>query len=265
MKILELFSGTHSIGKVAKDMGFSVVSVDRDLGAECPLDSGYVSDHHIKEDILTWDYKSQFKPNDFYLITASPVCLWWSRLRKSWIGRKCKTINPDGSIVTAEDIERDITNLGKPMVDKIIEIIEYFKPNYYWIENPQTGGMKYYIPEKHPAYSPYYDVDYCKYCDYGYQKKTRFWTNITNFTPKICKNDCDNMIEGQKLHKNRIGSYSHIIEDGKVIHVNTKELRLKYKDTKKIKPVDVRSKPEKRYERYKIPEALIKDLLNSIK
>ena len=37
------------------------------------------------------------------------------------------------------------------MVDKIIEIIEYFKPNYYWIENPQTGGMKYYIPRKTPA------------------------------------------------------------------------------------------------------------------
>jgi hypothetical protein len=43
MKLLELFSGTGSVGKVAKDFGFEVVSLDRDMNAD------------IKTDIMDWD------------------------------------------------------------------------------------------------------------------------------------------------------------------------------------------------------------------
>ena len=45
MNHLELFSGTHSFGKVSKKHGFNVVSLDRDLGGSCPLGSGYISAH----------------------------------------------------------------------------------------------------------------------------------------------------------------------------------------------------------------------------
>ena len=44
MKILELFSGTHSIGKVAKKYNIDIVSLDRDINGECPFRSGYKSD-----------------------------------------------------------------------------------------------------------------------------------------------------------------------------------------------------------------------------
>ena len=108
MKVLELFSGTHSIGRVLKDKGWEVISLDRDMNGKSKLYEGYDnSDNHIKEDIMTWDYK-QFNEGDFDLITASPVCLFWSRLRNTWIGRKSKAINPDGSIVKKEDLQRDI-------------------------------------------------------------------------------------------------------------------------------------------------------------
>jgi len=272
MKVLELFSGTHSIGKVFKDKGSEVVSLDRDLGASCPFKSGYKSDLHFKEDIMTWDYKKHFKPGDFDVITASPVCFVWSNLRCSWIGRKCKSIHPT-EVITKEILQQDIDNVGKPMVDKIFEIIDYFQPKYWWIENPQTGKMKTYITDK-----PFYDVDYCKYSDWGYKKKTRFWTNIQNFKPKICKKDCENLIviqkgeKIQKLHKENLACRQVVEIDDKIIRLNTKELREQYRDhTKKHLATTHCSKNcgqkpvgggTNRLERYRIPETLILDLID---
>ncbi len=203
MKVLELFSGTHSIGKVFKEKGYEVVSLDRDLGAECPFKTGYKSDKHIKEDIMTWDYRSSYERGDFDVITASPVCLWWSGLRRCNIGRKCKIIHPT-EIITRKHIDDDIEKYGKPMVDKVFEIIDYFQPKYWWVENPATGRMKTYITDK-----PFYDVDYCKYCDWGYKKRTRFWTNIKGFEPKLCKMDCENIIvieKGEKIQKKHLAT-----------------------------------------------------------
>ena len=171
---LELFSGTHSFGKVSSSMGFNVYSLDRDLGAECPFGSGYVSKNHIQADIMTWDYK-QFKPGFFKIITASPVCLWWSHLRNCCLNRVLKGMDRP---LTRQDIQNDIEKFGIPMVEKVFEIINYLKPPYFIIENPQTGKMKDYINEL----IPFYDVDYCKY-GFEYQKRTRFWTNIENFKP----------------------------------------------------------------------------------
>jgi hypothetical protein len=298
-KLLELFSGTHSIGKVAKLRGYEVTSVDLELGGECPLGSGYKSDKHIKADIMTFDYK-QFSPGEFDIITASPVCQWWSKGRYSWIGRKSKTINPCGGVVTRDDLDRDIMTYGVPMVDRIFEILDYLKPKYYWIENPKSGRMKEYINDL----VPFHDVDYCKYCDWGYQKPTRFWSNIETFKPKICKKDCENIIEiktqegavhagtkmpiksdTRKLHKvalstdkfkgnhkdnketvskihkiNLCSSDIAIDENGKTIRINNSYLRKKYKEHK-VKMSDVGGGTSK-LERYRIPPKLIEELLD---
>ena len=131
---------------------------------------------------MTWDYKI-YPPHHFKLITSSPVCLWWSKLRRIFKGRQCKTIHPT-DVITEEHIQKDIDIYGIPMVDKVREIIAYFEPKYYIIEKPQTGRMKEYIQDL-----PYYDVDYCKYSDWGYRKRTRFWTNIEGFNPQKCNND----------------------------------------------------------------------------
>ena len=45
MKLLELFSGTGSVGKVARLYGLEVLSLDRDMDAD------------IKMDIMEWDYE----------------------------------------------------------------------------------------------------------------------------------------------------------------------------------------------------------------
>ena len=44
MKLLDLFSGTGSVGRVARDLGFSVISLD-------------LKNANINTDILSWDYK----------------------------------------------------------------------------------------------------------------------------------------------------------------------------------------------------------------
>jgi len=238
MRLLELFSGTHSIGKVATRKGYEVYSLDRDLGGS---HDGYASNHHIQTDVINWDY-TQYPRDFFQVITASPVCLYWSKLRYTWVGRISPAINPDRSIVKKEDIHRDIELLGKPMVDQVIKIIEYFKPKYWWIENPKSGAMKDYIASKYPQYNKFYDADYCKYSDWGYKKSTRFWTNIDNFKAKTCNRNCDNMlyVDGKKTKRHK-----KTVDGGGNRDNNNGRGSVKM-------------------ERYRIPANLIDDLLNAM-
>ena len=164
MRVLDLFSGSQSVGKVCKELGWECISLDSEHKAD------------IQANILTWDYKV-FKPHDFDIITASPPCKYFSSLRYCNIGRR---IAGQDAVYTKKMIEEERETVGKPLVDKAREIIEYLKPRFFWIENPQTGRMKDYITDL-----PFYDVDYCQY-GFGYRKRTRFWTNITGFTPRLC-------------------------------------------------------------------------------
>jgi len=268
-KLLELFSGTHSFGKVAEKKRFEVISLDRDLSAKCPF-SDYISPTHIKADIMTWNYKI-YEPGHFDIITASPVCTFWSNLRKSWIGRASPSITGNKTeLVTQKHLDNDIEKYGKPMVDKVIEIIEYFKPKYWLIENPQTGSMKNYIKDEYPNYNTFYDVDYCKYSNWGYQKRTRFWTNVKDFKPQTCKCDCNNIVifNNQKFHRSNLGSRDPIIDNGKLIRLNTKKLREKYKDYEKVTEINYENticnitNSNNKLKKYRIPEKLIEEIFD---
>lgn len=174
MKVLELFSGTHSVGKICEERGWEVVSLD-------------LKNATINCNILDWDY-TQYEPGHFEFIWASPPCETFSRCKDCWIGRKSK-----GKFVTRETILEDIENIGKPILLKTREIINYFNPRYFCIENPRTGKMKNYIIDL-----PYYDIDYCMY-GYPYKKATRFWTNIGGFDAKKCNKKCGSFINGRHI------------------------------------------------------------------
>ena len=182
MRVLELFAGTHSVGKVCKELGYEVVSLDL-AGAD------------ININILEWDYKKAFEPGHFDVIWASPPCHTFSNCRRCWINRKTKYFGD--KIITAKMLDDDMETNGLPIVRKTEEIIKYFNPSLWIIENPSGGKMKDYL--KH---LPHYDVDYCRYSDWGYKKPTRFWTNKEEFVPLKCNNNCGNM-NGNK-HKQRI-------------------------------------------------------------
>jgi len=278
MNHLELFSGTHSFGKVSHKLGYNIVSLDRDLGAECPLKSGYTSPKHFQEDIMTWNYK-QYPQDYFQLITASPVCLWWSALRNTWIGRKIKAHGD--TIITKEILQEDIDKYGKPMVDKVFEIIKYFNPDKWIVENPKTGKMKDYIKEKYPEFNTFYDVDYCMYSDFGYMKRTRFWTNIKGFKPKLCNKNCGNMItikSKKNIHKVSMGSWGKKGTDQTGVGGGNNRLERYRVPEKLIEDMIVEKKVHKKaighadgsnwdgkqkLQRYKIPEKIISSLLHN--
>ena len=163
-RILEPFSGTGSVGRAFGERGWEVVSLDVDPSRN-PT---------ICEDILTWDYKV-FKPGHFDVIWASPVCTHYSCART-----KAKT---------PRDLE-----WADSLVTRTLEIIRYLRPAHWFIENPATGLLK----SRHfMAEIAYTDVDYCRYCDWGYRKRTRLWTN-SGFEGKLC--------EGRGLCRNMIGA-----------------------------------------------------------
>ena len=180
MKVLELFSGTRSVGKICDELGWETISVDMVLPA----------DHQC--DIMDFDYK-QYPKDTFDIVWASPPCHTFSKIQDSWIGRKQK-----GEIVTMDTILKRIDKEGLPLLRKTQEIINYFDPKYYLIENPGTSKMKNYLD------LPNYVVDYCMYSDWGYRKRTRIWTNLEGFQAKTCDKKCGNMIG--TLHKKNLAN-----------------------------------------------------------
>jgi site-specific DNA-cytosine methylase len=182
MKVLELFSGTGSVGKCCNALGWDVVSVDMIFEAT------------HKCDIMDFDYK-QYDKDNFDIIWASPPCTNYSKLQDGWIGRMRK-----GEIYTKEIQEEEMKNDDK-LVLKTLEIIKYFMPEYWFIENPASSKMK---DRPFMKDIPFYLVDYCMYSDWGYKKRTRIWTNKKDFKPLVCNKNCGNMVG--KMHKTNLGN-----------------------------------------------------------
>ena len=102
MRILELFSGTGSVGNVCRELGMEVVSLDRDMEAD------------IKADIMDWDYSGV--PRDhFDVIWASPPCTEYG-IAKTVGVRKIEAANE--------------------VVSRTLEIIQHFNPTDWIMENP---------------------------------------------------------------------------------------------------------------------------------
>ena len=188
MRLLELFKGSGSVEKAAKKLGYkSVLSLD--------IEAKYTPD--IVTDIMCWDYK-ELPSDSFDVIWASPPCTYYCSMQNIVIGVRGRT--------------REMLELNRQESDKIVQrvldIISYFNPAYWFMENPHSGALK---SRSVVAGIPYVVGDYCKY-NYPCRKRTCFWYGGTaGYVPtlQMCKHDCPQSV-GRKhicnLGKNRTTS-----------------------------------------------------------
>lgn len=170
-RLLDLFTGTGSVAKVAKDLGYEVLTLDMD--PRCKPD--------ICANIMDFDY-TIWQPEQFDIVWASPPCDTFSVARKCNIGRMVKN-----ELMTSERLLQDMENIGVPILRRTQEIIEYLKPKTYFVENPYTGHMKDFIDSKPAVY------DYCMY-GFDYRKRTAVWSN--KVLPG-CKCDKKHLVNGK--------------------------------------------------------------------
>ena len=148
MKVLELFAGSRSFSKAAESLGHETFAVDiKDFD-----NIDYVVD------IL--DFNVNKIPFDPDIIWSSPPCTYFSvaSIGHHW--------NKDHTPKTEQAV------LGCKIVKKTIEIIKYFNPNYFFIENPRGKLRKLDFMQD-------FDRATITYCSYGEDrmKPTDIWTN----------------------------------------------------------------------------------------
>ena len=163
MKVLELFAGSRSVGKIAEQLGMEVFSSDliEFEGIHYPIS------------ILDFDVtKVPFRPD---IIWASPPCTGFSvaAIGHHWSGGK-------GAYIP----KTETAKLGIELVRKTLEIINHFQPTYWFMENPRGVLRKLDVVKGLKKNS----VTYCQYGDER-MKPTDIWTNSDVWIPKpMCKN-----------------------------------------------------------------------------
>ena len=158
-RLLDLFSGTGSATKWALAHGFEAVSLD--------ILKKSKATHTV--DILQWDYR-MYPPNYFEIICSSPPCTQYSQAR---------TTGPPRDLVSANAI-----------VLKTLEIVDYFKPKLWTLENPHGGLLK---KQAFMIGLECVVIDYCQFHSpiesFLYRKRTCFWTNRPK-PNRLCDGAC---------------------------------------------------------------------------
>lgn len=169
MKLLELFAGTRSIGKVFEKAGNEVFSVEWNKNFE---------NIDLYEDISK--------------LTAETILEKFGRPDVIWASPDCTTFSMAG--ISHHRKLNPVTKQLEPIseyakfcdeCDKhVIDLIKELKPKYWFIENPRGAMRKMDFMQGLPRYT----VTYCQYGD-SRMKPTDIWTNHPNpdFLPP-CKN-----------------------------------------------------------------------------
>ena len=163
-RLLELFSGTGSIGLAFKEIGWDVVSLD--------IDPKFTPS--IAADVMDWDHTT-YPPGHFDVVWASVPCTEYSRAKTIGVRK---------------------LDLADSIVERTLQLIDYFRPTYWWLENP-ASGLLHTRPCVQHLPKPY-EVHYCAYGP-PYRKPTHLWSNCPHFRPKLCNKRCWWFRDGKHL------------------------------------------------------------------
>jgi hypothetical protein len=195
MRVLELFAGTCSFSKVSREKGFETFTSDIE-----PMEGiNYCCN------VLDFDYsKVPFVPD---VIWASPPCetwstacpanggnLFWESIKKGnqIVGIKPRenfTGNCKARIYQNPELVKQKRELHVKILEKTLEIIEYYKPKFYFIENPYDY-MRFHLKDRVPYCNL---VNYCMY-DCPHKKPTTIFSNI-----ELCLLLCDGKHKHDRL------------------------------------------------------------------
>ena len=162
MITLELFSGTESFSKVARELNHFTYTIDNEEKFNPDL----------CKDILNINIKKELGNVNYDIIWASPPCTSFSvaSIGSSW----CGNYHP----------KRVETALGMAYVLQTLKIIEELKPKYWFIENPRGVLRKMAFMEGLHRKT----ITYCRYGDTR-MKPTDIWTNFEAWKPReMCHN-----------------------------------------------------------------------------
>ena len=159
MKILELFAGSRSLGKVAEELGHEVFSVDIENFDKIDL---VIDIEELTPDMIP------FKPD---MIWASIPCTSYTIAA---ISKHRNGVIPKSDFAVKSD----------KLSMKTLELIEYYDCLYF-IENPR--GMFRKMPFIQDC--PRVTVSYCQYGDIRMKPTDIFTNELENLTPRaMCKN-----------------------------------------------------------------------------
>lgn len=154
MRVLELFAGSRSIGKVAEELGHQVFSVDinnfKDI--DLAIDILDLDKHKLMEEM----FKKGIDDIDF--IWASPPCTFFSVASIGHHWHKNHTPKTKEAII------------GLKILNKTLLIFDWFKDAKFFMENP-VGKMRRIVKGIDRV-----SITYCSYGDIR-MKPTDIWSN----------------------------------------------------------------------------------------
>ena len=175
MKVLELFAGSRSFSKVAENMGMETFTTDIKDFEKIDL---VIDILELDNDLLM---KKLFEKglDNIDCVWASPPCTYFSVASIGHHWHKDHTPKTEQA------------KHGVKIIKKTLDIINFLKPDYFFIENPRGKLRKLDVVKGIPRTT----VCYCQYGDTR-MKPTDIWTNNlknllnpNGWNPrKMCKN-----------------------------------------------------------------------------
>lgn len=177
MNTVELFAGTQSFSKVAREQGNGTLTIDNEfyLNPDVCQDILKIDSHNLRG--LCFSYGM----DNIDILWASPPCQAFSvaAIGKNW-DKETREPKSESAL------------LGLKLLEKTIKLIAETNPKIWFIENPR-GMMRKVIDKLFKKYLiTGYKLDTVSYCRYGdtRMKPTDIWNNCDEWKPKdkMCHN-----------------------------------------------------------------------------